>query len=63
MRPRWKLTLLVMALGLVWVAAAFAQQVNPPPSQFSITGFIEEATLSPRVGGHSGQPAGYMGAR
>ena len=50
MRPRLKLTMVVMALGLVWVAGAFAQQVNPPPSQFAITGFIEEATLNPRVG-------------
>jgi hypothetical protein len=50
MRARLKLTMLVMTLGLVWATGAIAQQVNPPPSQFAITGFIEEATLNPRVG-------------
>ena len=50
MRPRLKLTMLVMALGLVWATGAMAQQVNPPPSQFAMTGFIQEATLTPRVG-------------
>lgn len=50
MKPRLKLTILIMVLGLVWATGAMAQQVNPPPSQFAITGFIEEATLNPRVG-------------
>jgi hypothetical protein len=50
MRLRLKLTMLVMVVGLVWATGAMAQQVNPPPSQFGITGFIQEATLNPRVG-------------
>lgn len=50
MRPRLKLTMVIMALGLVWATGAFAQQVNPPPAQFGITGFIQAATLNPRVG-------------
>jgi hypothetical protein len=50
MRLRLKLTMLIMVVGLVWATGAIAQQVNPPPSQFGITGFIQEATLNPRVG-------------
>ena len=62
MRPILKLTMVVMVVGLVWVAGAFAAPAPPvQPSQFGITGFIEEATLNPRVGTNPGNPRLYGG--
>ena len=51
MKPILKLTIFVVAVGLLCATGAFAQQVTPPPSQFAITGFIQEARLNPNVGG------------
>ncbi|MHB8069308.1 MAG: hypothetical protein ACYDIC_15560 [Desulfobaccales bacterium] len=46
MGSKWKLTMIVLALGMLWAGAAFAAQVNPPQSGFAFTGFIQEATLA-----------------
>lgn len=46
MKSNLKLTILVIALGLLWAGAANAAQVNPPQSGFTVTGFIQEATLN-----------------
>lgn len=46
MKMRSTLIMLIAALGLVWAGAAFAAQVNPPASAFSVVGYIQEATLA-----------------
>ncbi len=46
MRTRFQLSILYIVLGMLWVTWADAAQVNPPQSGFSVTGFIQEATVA-----------------
>ena len=39
-------SILFTLLGLLLATGAYAAQVNPPASGFSVTGFIQEATLA-----------------
>ncbi len=61
MKPRPTLIILVIALGLLWASGAYAQVTplgppNLPPSNFDVTGFIQEATLDGTVAGKAAVP-------
>jgi hypothetical protein len=46
MRSKTRLTLLVLAVGLLWATSALAQALPTPNAGFDITGFIQRATVS-----------------
>jgi hypothetical protein len=52
MKPKLKLTMLILVVGLLWAAGALAQSTLPGPNAgFDSTGFIQEATLNANGGG------------
>ena len=64
MRPRLKLIMLVMVVGLVWATGAIAQQVNP--AAVAVRHHRVHRGSHPESPGRdyqSGQPGGFMGAR
>jgi len=54
MRPKAKLVVLLLALGLFWTTVALAQLL--PPAGFDMTGYIQEATLDGTVAGTAAVP-------
>ena len=47
MKLKLKIAILILSLGLLWVAGAYAQAAPPvPPAMFDMTGFIQEATVA-----------------